>query len=121
MSSGKIYLCGNYGDPCSARECLQIVKYLRGANASMVVGVHTNGGARSAEWWAEAGKVLRAPSYARFAIDGLEDTNQLYRQHVSWPVRPRPLSGRVCAARRRGRAGWRGAERGMRLRSRGSA
>ena len=74
MLSGlkKVFLCGNYGDPTSARECLEILRYLREGNPQMEVGMHTNGGARTEEWWSDVGKLMKGKSYVRFAIDGLE-------------------------------------------------
>eukprot|EP00927_Polykrikos_kofoidii_P021925 TRINITY_DN20628_c0_g1_i1.p1 TRINITY_DN20628_c0_g1~~TRINITY_DN20628_c0_g1_i1.p1 ORF type:complete len:439 (+),score=52.02 TRINITY_DN20628_c0_g1_i1:87-1403(+) len=80
----RVMLCGNYGDPTAARDCLHVLRYLRRAKPSLIVALHTNGGARSPVWWEEVGRLLQSPSFCRFAIDGLEDTNHLYRQHVAW-------------------------------------
>ena len=81
----KIFLCGNYGDPSAAKDCLAIVRWLRSAFPRAVVGVHSNGGAKAEGFWSELGELLQAPhGYCRFAIDGLEDTNHLYRQRVEW-------------------------------------
>ena len=80
----RVLLCGNYGDPSACRECLAVVRYLRQARPSLVIGFFTNGGAKAPAFWMELGKLLIAPSYCRFAIDGLADTNHLYRQKVRW-------------------------------------
>ena len=80
----RVMLCGNYGDPSSGRDCVRVVEYLRRAKPSLVVGVFTNGGAKGHTFWTDLGRLLVAPSYCRFAIDGLEDTNHLYRQKVVW-------------------------------------
>eukprot|EP00759_Apiculatamorpha_spiralis_P026081 PhF_6_TR29248/c0_g1_i1/m.42809 len=80
----KIMFCGNYGDPVMAPECVEIITYIRSANPGLTIGVHTNGGARDDTFWSTLGTLLRHPSYVRFAIDGLADTNHLYRQHVKW-------------------------------------
>lgn len=78
---GKAYLCGNYGDPIVASECLQIVQYMRRSNASLLLSINTNGGARDEAFWKALAREL---SYSRFGIDGLKDTNHIYRQGVSW-------------------------------------
>lgn len=80
----KVYMCGNFGDPTSAQDLLGVCEYLRACNPQMTVGVHTNGGARLPSWWSKLGAVLQKPCYVRFAIDGLEDTNHIYRQRVNW-------------------------------------
>ena len=77
----KIYLCGNYGDAAAAMETLEIVRYFRHANSSLIIGIHSNGGARPPSWWAE---LATSVTYCRFGIDGLEDTNHLYRRNTSW-------------------------------------
>lgn len=93
----KVFLCGNYGDPTAARDCIAIVRYLLAIFPGVTVGVHTNGGARSVEWWHELGTLLRAPHYCRFAIDGLEDTNHLYRQGVRWDLLVRNVRAFVAS------------------------
>eukprot|EP00908_Phaeocystis_cordata_P005607 Transcript_16103.p3 GENE.Transcript_16103~~Transcript_16103.p3 ORF type:complete len:453 (-),score=102.34 Transcript_16103:1165-2523(-) len=92
-SSPQVYLCGNYGDPCASPHCLAIVRYLRATHPALVVGVHSNGGGQGAPFWRELGSLLTSPCYCRFAIDGLRDTNHLYRQRVMW----QPLMAHVQA------------------------
>ena len=76
-----VYYCGNYGDAVTATDCLPISEYLR--NHDVVTALHTNGGARSEKWWRDASKVINR---VVFAVDGLDDTNHLYRQKVNWNV-----------------------------------
>ncbi|HEX4922777.1 MAG TPA: radical SAM protein, partial [Bdellovibrionales bacterium] len=78
-----IFMCGTYGEPTLAPDCLEIWKYIRENShpALTSVSLHTNGGTKTPEWWAELAKHCRL---VWFGIDGLEDTNHLYRQHVSW-------------------------------------
>jgi MoaA/NifB/PqqE/SkfB family radical SAM enzyme len=77
----KLYACGNYGDPMVARDTLAIFAHLRAENPTMELGLFTNGSGRSADFWAE---LARVTSYVRFSIDGLEDTNHLYRRGTQW-------------------------------------
>lgn len=77
----KLFLCGNFGDPAMATDCLPILRYFRESHPSLQLGLHSNGGMRDASFWRDLAGVL---SYCRFGIDGLKDTNHLYRQGVRW-------------------------------------
>jgi MoaA/NifB/PqqE/SkfB family radical SAM enzyme len=80
-----IFACGNFGDPIVARDCLEIFKYFRASNPKMKLGIHTNGGTRSPDFWQALGRLLpKGRGYVRFGIDGLEDTNHIYRRNVRW-------------------------------------
>ena len=51
----------------------------------MVIGVNTNGGLKTATWWSKLGHLLDGDlDYCVFSIDGLENTNHLYRRNVRW-------------------------------------
>ena len=76
-----LYLCGNYGDPMVARDVLPVLAWLREQNPRMGLGIHTNGSGRDAAWWRELAGLV---SYCRFGIDGLADTNAIYRRGTSW-------------------------------------
>ena len=81
----KIYMCGNYGDPASARQSIEMYEYFKECNPNIVIGMNTNGGIRSPEWWTRLAKVMNGPNdYVVFSIDGLEDTNHIYRKNVRW-------------------------------------
>jgi len=82
----KIYLCGNYGEPIVAIDCLKVVKYLRDANPNVIISINTNGSARSRTWWRELADIIGHNGVVRFGIDGLKDTNQLYRQHSDFDL-----------------------------------
>lgn len=80
-----IQLCGNFGDPIMAQDTIEILKYFREINPKIGLGVHTNGSARTPQWWTELGKILSHPGdYCKFALDGLEDTNHIYRRKTVW-------------------------------------
>jgi MoaA/NifB/PqqE/SkfB family radical SAM enzyme len=77
----KVYMCGNYGDPAAASESLEIFEWLRSVHPDIQLEIFSNGGLRNPTYWQKlAGVVDRAV----FAIDGLEDTNHLYRKGVVW-------------------------------------
>jgi MoaA/NifB/PqqE/SkfB family radical SAM enzyme len=46
--------------------------------------MHTNGSAKKPDWWKELAKTIGKNGYVVFGLDGLEDTNHLYRQNTIW-------------------------------------
>jgi len=62
-------------------ECLEIFEYIRKNNKNVNLTLHSNGGVRNKEFWQELAKLNVG---VVFAIDGLDDTNHLYRRNVSW-------------------------------------
>lgn len=95
-----IYLCGNYGDPMAAHDTLDVLEYFRAVNPRIRLGIHTNGSARTPEWWARLASVV---DYCRFGIDGLEDTNHLYRRGTQWKKVMESVAAFIGAG---GRAEW---------------
>ena len=85
MQLEKIYMCGNYGDPASARQTLEMYEYFISVNPNLTIGMNTNGGIRFPDWWTRLAKSMnKSNDYVVFSIDGLEDTNHLYRRNVRW-------------------------------------
>jgi len=77
--------CGTIDDPLMHPELLHFLSF-----ASTVgkynVQIHTNASLRNVKYWAELAEVLKKhDSHAvKFSIDGLEDTNHIYRQNTTW-------------------------------------
>lgn len=81
----KMFMCGNYGDPAAGKHTLEIYEYFRKINPTITLGMNTNGGINDVKWWERLSKILTHPAdYAVFSIDGLADTNHVYRQKVVW-------------------------------------
>ena len=80
----RLYMCGNYGDPISARDTLERFEYIRSHNAKMQLSFHTNASAKTPEWWSKLPAAMGKSHYVVFSVDGLEDTNHLYRQGTVW-------------------------------------
>jgi MoaA/NifB/PqqE/SkfB family radical SAM enzyme len=100
----RIYACGNYGDPIVARDCLPVFRYLREHGPELHLDLHTNGSARRPDWWRELAEIMKTgPHYLRFGIDGLEDTNHLYRRGTDWKTVMRSAEAFIEAG---GRAEW---------------
>ena len=77
----KIYLsfCGCLGDPTNNHYLLEMCRYVKDNNPDLGIGIHTNGGARTLDWWRELAVTLPKMHVVTFGIDGLEDTHHLYR------------------------------------------
>jgi hypothetical protein len=81
----KVFFCGNVGDPASAPELIDIAKFFKKHNNKITIGLNSNGGLKTKEWWTRLGKELQGHlDYCVFSIDGLEDTNHMYRRNVRW-------------------------------------
>ena len=81
----KMFMCGNYGDPAAGRYTLDIYRYFRKINPEIVLGMNTNGAIQNAAWWQIIGEIFHCQrDYVVFSIDGLEDTNHIYRRGVDW-------------------------------------
>lgn len=82
----KWIICGVLGDPCTAKDLIPIIDYIIMHNPQADISVETNGGIRNTLWWKEFGK-LSSKIYnlnVTFSIDGLSDTNHIYRRNVQW-------------------------------------
>ena len=99
----RLYMCGNYGDPAVASDTLEAFAYFREHNPKVNLSMHTNGSMKKPEWWAELAGVINGRGHVAFGIDGLEDTNHLYRQGTVWKNIMRNVEAFIAAG---GRARW---------------
>lgn len=82
-----INFCGNFGDPATCVDFIEIIKYINSVHKPhmFLMEIRTNGGTRKEEFWHELGKLCNSKkNMVVFSIDGLEDTNHLYRREVNW-------------------------------------
>jgi MoaA/NifB/PqqE/SkfB family radical SAM enzyme len=98
-----MYMCGNLGDPIVARDTLEVFQYFRQHNPNMWLSMNTNAGARDEEWWIKLAHTFGRMGTVIFSVDGLEDTNHIYRQGVSWKAVERSMLAFISAG---GRARW---------------
>lgn len=75
---------GNVGEPAMNKQLPAILKWFRQQNPNVFLEVFTNGGVQSTEWWHELGLIIGNNGNVIFALDGLEDTNHIYRIDVKW-------------------------------------
>jgi sulfatase maturation enzyme AslB (radical SAM superfamily) len=81
----KMFMCGTYGDPAAGKYTLDIFRYFRSINPNITLGINSNGSLKSSDWWAKLASILNQPlDYAVWSIDGLSDTNSVYRVNSNW-------------------------------------
>lgn len=79
----KVLFCGNRGDPLMTPHLLSMVKAVK--DRDLTVGINTNGSIGTTLQWYELGHLMSdIEDYCVFSIDGLEDTNHIYRHGVNW-------------------------------------
>tara|TARA_B110000305_G_scaffold233967_1_gene291281 strand:- start:569 stop:1636 length:1068 start_codon:yes stop_codon:yes gene_type:complete len=98
-----MYMCGNLGDPIVAKDTLEIFKYFREHNPNMWLSMNTNGGAKNEAWWKDLAITFGSMGAVIFSVDGLRDTNHIYRQGVVWDNVERNMQAFINAG---GRARW---------------
>lgn len=79
------YFCGNYGDPIINNDLISMIEYAVDINPSLYIRIHTNGSARTEQWWKSLATALPEKHNVIFAIDGAtQDTHVLYRIGTSF-------------------------------------
>lgn len=87
-----VLFCGTHGDPALNSDALEIVEMAKRLN-NVTVEFYSNASVRNKDWWADLGRILSnryKKSYYRrndigvFSIDGLADTNHLYRRNTNF-------------------------------------
>ena len=73
---------GNVGDVSNHPELVEMFEYLYTMKTDIQLDIHTNGSARSTKFWKELSNTVKKfpSSVVTFSIDGLDDTNHLYRR-----------------------------------------
>ena len=80
----QIFFCGSYGDPIMHPEFLDICEMFRKKNPTVWLYIHTNGSVRTPEWWQKLAMIINGYGKIDFGIDGLSDTNHLYRRNTNF-------------------------------------
>ena len=76
----KLLYCGNFGDPIIHPQILDMWKFA--GDLGIMQSVDTNASLRSEAFWSEAGKIPKLE--VCFSLDGLADTNHIYRQNTDF-------------------------------------
>lgn len=96
----EVYFCGTYGDPMTNSQILSMCKFLKDGNSNIKIGIHTNGGIGKKQTYID---LVQYVDFIAFGIDGLEDTNHIYRRHVNWDRLMKNVTAYIGAG---GRAIW---------------
>ena len=74
---------GCYGDPIYHPDFIDIVRYYIERNRTLTI--HTNGSFKKQKWWDELASLNWSHKQQfNFSVDGLEETNHLYRIRANW-------------------------------------
>lgn len=78
----KIQFCGTLDEPTSHPQFLDMLRYAAG---KYHISIHSNCSVRTPKYWQEMANILKDHSHSLLAnIDGLEDTNHIYRRGANW-------------------------------------
>ena len=77
-----VAMCGNNGDPIYHSKFHKLCQKLKNNNCK--ISITTNGSSKTKAWWKKLNGILDENDKIRFSIDGLEDTNHLYRKNAKW-------------------------------------
>ena len=77
-----IVCSGTLGDPIYHPDIFNILEFLK--TKCKEVKLHTNGSGKKDKWWQTFYGILRDTDKIIFGLDGLKDTNQLYRKNQDW-------------------------------------
>ena len=80
----EIQLSGTAGDPLTHPDFLEIIKRIKTHKPKCRFNIHTNAGLRTPEFFKELALILDKQDVIKFNIDGLKDTNWIYRRRVDF-------------------------------------
>jgi MoaA/NifB/PqqE/SkfB family radical SAM enzyme len=78
-----LHCCGNYGDMTSYDNVFEFIRIAHSYGVEKI-RLYTNGSARNKSYWEMLAKSLNPSDEVVFSIDGLEDTNHVYRIGSVW-------------------------------------
>lgn len=91
----RVNLCGAYGDCIYHRRFHDVIAYLK--KVGIGISMETNGSHRKIDWWRRTCDLLTDEDVITFSVDGLEDTNHIYRVNARWKDIEKAM--RYCAGR----------------------
>ena len=80
--NAEVDMCGNNGDPIYHSKFHELCTRLKDNNCKL--SIITNGSAKPKAWWQKLNDILDKDDTLIFSIDGLEDTNHIYRKNAQW-------------------------------------
>ena len=80
----KVNLSGDKGDPCMHPKIDQLIDAFASLPVEPLIMLNTNGSIRNTKWWSDLARKNYKHLGVVFSIDGLEDTNHLYRVGLNY-------------------------------------
>jgi len=80
----QITFCGNYGDAGATKELPDFIDYAASVNPDAKIIVVSNMGINSIDFWKKVATIRPNNVLIQCSIDGLSDTNHIYRRFVKW-------------------------------------
>lgn len=71
-------------DPIYSGTLFEQLEYLLTLKQRPQLHFSTNGSGRNAQWWEQFATYLQNTDMVEFAVDGLKDTNHIYRVNAKW-------------------------------------
>jgi sulfatase maturation enzyme AslB (radical SAM superfamily) len=71
-------------DPIYSGVFVQQLEHINTLNRRPKISISTNGSGRNEKWWLHLASLLRHDDRVGFAIDGMRDTNHIYRVNSKW-------------------------------------
>jgi MoaA/NifB/PqqE/SkfB family radical SAM enzyme/NADP-dependent 3-hydroxy acid dehydrogenase YdfG len=99
----QVFFCGSYGDPIMHPDFLDILRDFRKKSPTLWLYMHTNGGAHSVDFWRDVAEIIGDYGQVDFNIDGLADTNHIYRRNTNFD---KIITNAEAFIRAGGRAVW---------------
>lgn len=94
-----IFHCGGYGDVIASPTFNETLDWCLSKGFKNIT-IHTNGSARKPEWWQD---IAKKGVRVTFSVDGLTDTNHLYRVNSNFEIIQRNMEAYTSAG---GNATW---------------
>jgi len=84
QSVEEIQFCASIDDPLMHPRFLDMLYYIV-QHTNFRIIIHTNASLRSSSYWQDMAKILKGTKYTlNFSVDGLEDTNHIYRRGTNF-------------------------------------
>ena len=81
----EVFYCGNYGDALGSPEISDHLSWLAKERPHIRWNIHTNGSLGSLDFWKYLGDLSSSQKgLVKFSIDGLKDTNGIYRKNTDF-------------------------------------
>jgi len=79
-----VYMCANYTDAMTSNTTIGAIEYWHRMGVPHIC-LYTNGSGRNPDWWRTLTQTMTGEhDRVIFSIDGLTDTNSIYRQNTNW-------------------------------------